>query len=99
MKTLLCTALIVLSVSVCGAQQTPPAADPAPPAVPGIPNPPPGGTPELPGGPGTVPERKSVPLVPGSSSQHPLEPNPKGKKVEPLDPLPTLPPVPGKTIE
>ena len=39
MKTLLCTALIVLSISVCGAYQAPPAADPTPPSSPAFPIP------------------------------------------------------------
>jgi protein TonB len=99
MKTLLCTALVVLSISVCGAYQAPPAANPAPPSIPGMPNPPPGGTPELPGGPGTIPEQKSVPPIPDRSPQQPSGPNPEDNKGEPLDPSPTVPPMPGKKIE
>jgi hypothetical protein len=99
MKTLICTALVVLSVSVCVAQTIPTPADPLPPSVPGIPDSPPGGTPELPGGPGTIPERKTVPPVPGGASQDHPGPNPKGNKVEQIDPPPTIPTVPGKKVE
>ena len=99
MKTFLCTALIVLSISVCGADQAPPAADPAPPSIPGIPDPPPGGTPELPGGPGTIPEQKAVPPIPGSSPHRPPGPNSEENKGELRDPPPPVPSVPGKTIE
>jgi hypothetical protein len=99
MKTLLCTALVVLSISVCVAYQAPPAADPPPPSIPGIPNPPPGGTPELPGGPGTIPEQKTVPPTPGSSPQQPPGPNLEGKKGDQLSPLSPVPTMPGKTIE
>jgi hypothetical protein len=99
MKTLLCTALVALSISVCGAYQAPSTADPPPPSIPGIPTPPPGDTPKLPGGPGTIPEQKAVPPSPDSSPQPPSGPNPEGSKVEPLDPPSPVPSVPGKTIE
>jgi hypothetical protein len=99
MKTLLCAALVVLSISVCIAYQAPPAADPASPSIPGMPNPPPGGTPELPGGPGTIPEQKSVPPSSGSSPQLPPSPNLEGNTGEPLDPSPIVPPIPGTKME
>jgi hypothetical protein len=99
MKTLLYTAFGVLSISLCVVQQAPPAAEPASPSIPGIPNPPPGGTPKLPGGPGTIPEQKSVPPISGSSPQQPPGPHPERNKGAPLDPPPTVSTMPGKKIE
>ena len=99
MKTLLCTALVVLSVSVCSAQQAL--------LLPILPHPPSptcriplqAARPNSQAGPALCLNKNRSPRSQASSSQHPLEPNPKGNQVEPLDPLPTLPTVPGKKIE
>ena len=80
MKTLLCTALVVLSVSVCGAQQTPPAADPAPPAVPGIPNPPQVARPNSPAGPALCQNENRSPLSQVVLLNTPWSRTLKGKK-------------------
>jgi hypothetical protein len=99
MKPLICMALVVFTVSVCGAQSTSPAAEPTP-SVPGIPNPPPGGTPELPGGPGTIPERRAVPPVPGDAS-HPSSGSTshQGSKGEKTDATPPMSESPSKKIK
>ena len=99
MKPLLCAAIVVFTVSVCGAQPTPQTTDPAPPSVPGIPNPPPSGTPELPGGPGTIPERKTVPPVPGDASHPPSGATTLGSKGDKPDAPSPMSESPSKKIE